>query len=137
MRQFIRHPSSMPVRLRPMGDVPMRRDRLEDISAGGLRIQSTVALEPGCSVLLGIEVVDYSFEGEAVVVWCRRCRDGYSIGVRFVDNEDGFRARMIEQVCHIERYRRRVAREEGRQLSSEEAASEWVGLFAADFPTLQ
>ena len=35
---------------------------------------------------------------------------------------------MIDQLCHIERYRWKVQDEEGRQLTSEEAAAEWIAL---------
>jgi hypothetical protein len=41
---------------------------------------------------------------------------------------------MVEQVCHIEEYRRTVQRLEGRELSAEEAAFEWIHRFAAQFP---
>jgi len=41
---------------------------------------------------------------------------------------------MIEQICHIDHYRKEVLEREGRQLSSAEAAMEWVTKFAQDFP---
>ena len=41
---------------------------------------------------------------------------------------------MVEQICHIEQYRREVLKKEGRRLSSEEAASEWIVKYASDFP---
>ena len=43
---------------------------------------------------------------------------------------------MIEQICHIEHYRKEVARVEGRELSTQEAASEWISRYASDFPAL-
>jgi hypothetical protein len=42
---------------------------------------------------------------------------------------------MIEQICHIEHYRKEVKLVEGRELSSEEAADEWITRYAGDFPT--
>jgi hypothetical protein len=41
---------------------------------------------------------------------------------------------MIEQICHIESYRRDVAQQEGRQLTTEEAAVEWISRYASSFP---
>jgi hypothetical protein len=41
---------------------------------------------------------------------------------------------MIEQICHIEHYRKEVKLAEGRELSSEEAADEWIKRYAGDFP---
>jgi len=40
---------------------------------------------------------------------------------------------MIEQLCHIERYRWKVQKEEGRLLTSEEAAVEWISRYAGVF----
>jgi hypothetical protein len=41
---------------------------------------------------------------------------------------------MVEQICHIERYRNDVAQREGRQLTAEEAALEWISRYASSFP---
>ena len=64
----------------------------------------------------------------------RRDGAGYEVGVSFLDAEDVFRARMVAQVCYIEDYRRSIARAEGRELSSEEAAGEWIARYAHKFP---
>jgi hypothetical protein len=61
---------------------------------------------------------------------------GYELGVTFLDAEDAFRARMVEQLCHIEDYRRSVMRTQGRELSLDEAATEWIEKFAEDFPEI-
>ena len=45
-----------------------------------------------------------------------------------------FRARMVEQVCHIEQYKHQVLKKEGRKLSGEEAALEWIQKYAPQFP---
>ena len=45
-----------------------------------------------------------------------------------------YAVRMVEQVCHIESYRQRLSQERGRDISSEEAAQEWISHYAADFP---
>jgi hypothetical protein len=42
---------------------------------------------------------------------------------------------MVEQVCAIDRYRRQVLEQEGRTLSRDEAASEWITKYAGRFPT--
>ena len=54
----------------------------------------------------------------------------------FLDAEDAFLARMVEQVCHIEDYRKSVHRIEGRELSPEEAAMEWIEKYASQFPEM-
>ena len=40
---------------------------------------------------------------------------------------------MVEQVCHIESYLRRVREREGRSLTAEQAAREWIGSHAEGF----
>jgi hypothetical protein len=41
---------------------------------------------------------------------------------------------MVEQVCHIENYKKEIYRAEGRLLSSEQAAMEWIIRYASRFP---
>ena len=54
----------------------------------------------------------------------------------FIDAQDAFSARMVEQVCHIDDYRKSVRRLEGRELDAEEAAAEWISRHAAEFPEI-
>jgi hypothetical protein len=61
---------------------------------------------------------------------------GYELGVTFLEAEDAFRARMVEQLGHIEDYRRSVQRIEGRELDMDEAAHEWIEKYAANFPQI-
>ena len=43
---------------------------------------------------------------------------------------------MIEQICHIENYRQLIKKEQGIELSSEQAAKQWIQKYAHTFPTL-
>ena len=74
-----------------------------------------------------------AFITQARVAWCKARADGFELGVEFLDAEDAFRARMVEQICYIENYRKTVYETEGRALTSEEAALEWIGKHAAQF----
>jgi hypothetical protein len=78
--------------------------------------------------------VDPPFDAKARVVWCRPENSKYLVGVEFLDKADAFRSRMVEQVCTIEEYRQQVRRAEGRTLSSQEAAEEWIVKYAGAFP---
>jgi hypothetical protein len=42
--------------------------------------------------------------------------------------------RMIEQLCYIDHYKQSVELNEGRTLTGEEAAMEWIEKFAGKFP---
>jgi PilZ domain-containing protein len=105
-----------------------------NLSMGGLSFDSGSEMAPGSIVELRIPFVEPAFETRAQVVWCSRKGMQYELGVRFLNPDDAFRARMVEQVCHIEEYRRNVLEAEGRALSAEEAANEWINHYADRFP---
>jgi len=136
MRQYIRHPSEMPIQYQPhdTGMHKATRDNLQNISSGGLAFHSEEALEPGSLIDIRIYVRPPPFIAEGQVVWCRRLRKGFLIGLQFGDTDIEYSLRMVEQVCHIEQYRREILRKEGRHISSEQAAKEWISRYAADFP---
>ena len=67
-------------------------------------------------------------------MWCRKRSEGTELGVEFLTLDDAFKTRMVEQICYIENYKHAVKRNEGRDLTVQEAAVEWVSKYAADFP---
>ncbi len=135
-RRYIRHPSGVPIHVDLHSGRKWRRHRLRNVSDGGLCFASRVELEPGRTLRVAIPVRDQSFHAEAVVAWCRPEGEGFEVGVRFRSPQDRFGMRMAEQLCHIEAYRRDVHAKEGRDLSPEQAAEEWIARFAARFPDL-
>jgi hypothetical protein len=137
MRQFIRHPVDVPVEIGALASAPASAVHTHDISVGGLALRSGVAIAPGADIGIRIAFVQPAFEAHARVAWCHPHEpEGYELGVTFLDAEDAFLARMVEQVCHIEDYRQSVCRLEGRRLSAEEAATEWIARYAAQFPDI-
>src|SRR3954468_24198217 len=126
MRQFIRHPVDVPIEIRTEHALPGAEVQTHDISLGGLAVHSAEPVEPGALIEVRIPYVEPAFQARARVAWCRPRRGGagHELGVSFLDAEDVFLARMVEQVCYIEDYRKSVAREQGRHMSSEEAARE-------------
>ena len=132
-RQFIRHPTEIPVEVRP-ADGQVTPHRARNLSMGGLSFHSDEALTLGSVINLRISSVEPTFESEARVVWCMPVAAGFDLGVAFLSAEDAFRARMVEQVCHIESYRRKLIADEGRTLTPEAAAREWIARFAQAFP---
>lgn len=134
MRQYIRHPAEVPIEYRVLGVDHAKSNVLKNISQGGLCFNADQQLEPGAGIRLRIPVQDPPFEVVGVVRWCRPVRDGYDVGVEFADAADAFAVRMVEQVCHIEQYRSEVLKTEGRKLSGEQAAAEWIQRYAKEFP---
>lgn len=135
MRQFIRHPLDVPIEIRCAPDGSYVLQGTQDVSFGGLAFLSDTAIEPGRIIKLSIPYFRPVFEVTAArVTWCKNTGRKYAVGVQFLDLADAFRARMIEQLCHIESYRRDVEQREGRLLTAEEAAAEWISRYASSFP---
>ncbi|HEY9197762.1 MAG TPA: PilZ domain-containing protein [Gammaproteobacteria bacterium] len=134
MRSYIRHPSDIPIEFcqEPVSAIETRK--LHDVSRGGLSFSADMPLEAGAVIRVRISHVEPAFEAPCRVSWCRRHRGDYLIGVAFLDAQDEYRARMVEQVCHIEHYKKEVLEREGRMLSGEQAAREWIHKYAQDFP---
>ncbi len=109
-------------------------ETLTNVSLGGLSFNSKHAIETGQKVSVCIPALDDDNYLSGTVVWCEKSRDGHEIGLEFEGKKDLFRLRMIEQICHIEHYRKEIRQAEGRELSSEEAAKEWISRYAGDFP---
>jgi PilZ domain-containing protein len=133
-RAFIRHPSDIPIEIGAEMAAEEARRRLNNVSLGGLSCECALPLERGALVRIRIPVVRPAFETEGQVAWCRRRHGHFEVGVQFTEGEDAFRARMVEQICHIEHYRNEVREKEGRVLDGEAAALEWIGKFAGKFP---
>lgn len=134
MRRFIRHPASMPIQFELDSDGESHREQLKDVSEGGMCFSASDALEPGSKISLMIRVRDRDLQVQGLVKWCHPSAKDYVVGVSFDDSATFFAVRMVEQICYIEDYRKRIAKEEGRDLTGEQAAVEWIERFAADFP---
>lgn len=134
MRCFIRHPSNVPIDFQLEELVTNGNDYLKNVSQGGLAFHSTIELKPGTTILINIPLVSPVFQAIGKVTWCHPQHGTFEIGIQFIDDDDTFRARMVEQICHIEQYKQEAFDKDGRQLSGEQAAVEWIQKFAADFP---
>jgi hypothetical protein len=136
MRSYIRHPSDIPIEFRQEPVAARETHRLYDVSCGGLSFTAETPIEPESVIRVRIGCVEPAFEVRCRVSWCRRQQDQYLIGVEFLHRQDEYRARMVEQICHIEHYKREVLAREGRVLTGEQAAREWIRKYAKDFPAL-
>lgn len=116
------------------GDAGLQR--LRNVSAGGICFIAQQAMALGSTVNVSIRIGDQDFAADGEVMWCRGVNGHHEVGVRFQDAATVFTVRMVEQLCYIEQYRQQVLHAEGRTLSSEDAAAEWVNRYAADFPQL-
>jgi len=136
MRAYIRHPADVPIEFSPVSDIKSVKTVAQDISLGGLSFSSAERLSVDSIVKIRIPIVEPPFEAEARVIWCLSRPDRFEAGIEFISEKDAYTARMVEQVCHIEHYRLWVKEVEGRTIDGENAAEEWIGKFAQDFPDI-
>lgn len=136
-RVYLRHLADIPLEYDLAGVAAGAHEHLADISAGGLSFRAVRELPAGALVTIRIPLTNPRFQTTARVAWCRPDGDQFLVGVAFLHASDGFRARMVEQVCCIEQYKREAREKEGRVLTGTEAALEWIGKNAADFPRFQ
>ena len=134
MTRFIRHPVEITIEVRTRGQSTHDTHNTVNLSIGGLAFRCDREFAPGDVVEIRVPFVRPPFELKARVAWCKAREGHYEIGVEFLDQDDAFMARMVEKVCHIENYKQDILRTEGRLLSPEEAATEWLTKYAARFP---
>ena len=133
-RAFIRHTAGVPIEVRAVPGSAGLKLESTNVSVGGISFISDHDFAIGSVIEIRIGEVDPPFEAHARVVWTNPEDGRFCIGVSFLEEADAFRARMVEQVCSIERYRREVEEHEGRVLTAPEAAAEWIAKYAGRFP---
>ena len=138
MRRFYRHPTDIPISVKIATVCKEEQCDMKDLSEGGLSCFLFSPIEVGMIVDINITAIDPPYFGKGKIVWTKSCqardqRPCYEVGIKFTDNDEMFKLRMVQQICHIEQYKQRVFSEEGRKLDSNEAAQEWIQLYAADF----
>lgn len=133
-REFLRHTIHVPLEVERVGDAASLTQEGVNVSFGGLAFMSDTCPSVGEILRLRIPTVEPAFEGQARVVWCRPEEGKFLVGVQFMDATAAFQSRMVQQVCSIENYREEVRRREGRKLTTQEAAAEWIQRFAGRFP---
>lgn len=134
-REFLRHTVHVPLEVDRVDAAESSTEgRGVNISHGGLAFLSDACPEVGDVLRIRIPTVDPPFEGRARVAWCRPEGDRNLVGVQFLDAQAAFRSRMVQQVCSIENYRKEVREREGRDLTAQEAAAEWIERYGGRFP---
>ena len=132
-RAFIRHTVNVPLEVKVLPDLPARAKHSMNVSEGGLAFTAAECIPIDSIIELRITTVEPPFEARARVAWCREEGGQFLVGVQFLEKDDAFQSRMVQQVCAIENYRREEL-QKGRVLDSQQAASEWIAKYAGRFP---
>jgi hypothetical protein len=137
VRQFIRHAANVPLACSRAGHRDEDPQELTNVSFGGLAFISSNCHAPGDVLELSFPSLRNEPPLRGEVVWSRTDTNSqperYFEGIRFLDERDHFRARLVEQICYIEAYTAQQ-KSQGRDLTHQEAAEEWTQKYAAIFP---
>src|SRR5690554_1897034 len=101
-RNFIRHPVDTPIVVTQASKAEDSLVDVSNISEGGLRcfVPNRIPLESFVRICIPTLVPPYN--GEGIVVWCNSLKEGYEVGIRFINDDESFRLKMVEQICRIE-----------------------------------
>jgi hypothetical protein len=130
-RNYIRHPTNIPIEFtvkERTQSCPMR-----DVNEAGLCFDSPEALTIGMTISVTLADFHPPFIAEGIVKWCSKVSSGFIIGMAFTNKATQYEVRMVEQICHIESYRRTLLKEWGIELTSSQAAKRWIKKYAAYF----
>ncbi|MBN1622700.1 MAG: PilZ domain-containing protein [Endomicrobiales bacterium] len=133
-RKFERHDLDIPIIVQLGELVYDKTEYLNDISIGGLSFKSKKDIKTGTVIDIKIPLIRPVFEAKGEVVWCRKEDSFFNVGLKFVHKADAFRLRMIEQICHIEKYKKDLCAKKGEGMTGEQAALDWIKKFAKYFP---
>jgi hypothetical protein len=134
MGRYFRHPASVLIEVTTRGQPEQATHNTLNLSVGGLAFRCDREFEHGSFVEICIPNLSPPFRVEARIAWSRAHGGHFETGAEFLHQDDAYTARMVEQVCHIENYKQEILRTEGRSLSQEEAAKEWIHKYASRFP---
>ena len=134
MEGFIRHPRAFPITLRRVWFEFKHHKSVRYDSNLGICFRHEKYIPTGAilEITIPLRGEEQKFRGKVVLV--RHRGDHFEIGIWLEEKADAHRARMVEQICHIETYLKDKHRKEGPFVSRERVAEEWISKFAGSFP---
>ncbi|NVZ99814.1 PilZ domain-containing protein [Pseudomonas gingeri] len=133
MVRFLPHPVDVPVKLTLLEHSCISRHRLRTLSLGGIACPSPRAWRHGSALEMCIPSLGEAACYSGYVAWCLKRKHAFLVGIAFVDEQTLFGARMSEQLCQIERYRKVREQQNAQPQNIEAIAQEWVQQHANDF----
>ena len=134
---FIHHPSGFPIECKRLWFAA--KDDFEEANSSdiGLIFDSEKYIKPGVIIEITIPLRNEieKFRGKVVLV--RHNGDFFEIGIWLQRQSDASRARIVEQICHIEAYLKEKKFRDGPYvINRERVAEEWIGKYASSVPSL-
>ncbi len=132
LEQYIDHPNHVPIQLETSARLPPKKT--DNRCYGGIRCRWQNRIPVGQFLRLSLPQISSDYFASVQVIWRRLVGADYELGLVFLDAQQAYQMRMLEQVCHISCYQSWIFEHEGRLLDSEQAAIEWISKFAERFP---
>lgn len=128
---YIHHPDEFPIELNLRENDQANPDTRPALK---LICHSQHPFTSGAAVAIHLPDACEAMEVHGIIDWCTDSQQGYELGIKFIDQDAMMRIRMLEQICYIKRYRNSVLTQEGRDLSDQDAALEWIAKYSRLFP---
>ncbi len=133
IRLHKRSKSDLPIDVSINDEANPETDLLNDVSLGGLSFKSKVPIQENKIIEITMPLTYPVFQVIGRVRWCRKEADHYIVGIRFVTPVNELTVEAVEEICDIDEYKNEVYKKEGRILSSEDAAVEWLNAYIKEF----
>ncbi len=104
--------------------VAHQEEYVQNINPAGLCFKAKRHLKKGATIF--VEMPLPTIKKESKVLWCRKSNGHYNVGIQFMHKDGETPHPLIDQGCDIEDYKSNVLEKDGRVLTGEEAALEWL-----------
>ena len=133
MRNHIRHNAGIPIDI--IHDNNKYQFVLLNVSMGGIACKGDKQFDVHTEVQIHIPQLRPDYTAHGIIVWCKKVQDLsehglYELGIEHCGERDEAQLRMVEQVSNIEHYRNEIKITEGRTLTGDEAAREWISIYS-------
>jgi hypothetical protein len=129
-RKFIRHPTSVPLKVwQETDDTIQNYEKLRDIGLGGLSFSSSIEWQKDTIVCIQIPMVERTFQMSGKVAWCRANNMYFDVGVEFMVKKEDSEKRdlIVDKICQIEAYKNLIL-----QIAEEVSHIEYSEYFTMD-----
>ena len=134
---FIHHPAGFPIECKRLWFGGREEVNEPDSSDIGLIFDSEKYIKPGAAIEITIPFRNETEKFRGKVVLVRHNGDFYEIGIWLRQRAAASRARIVEQICHIEAYLKDKKFREGPYvINRERVAEEWINKYASTVPSL-
>ena len=100
-RKYIRYPAEISMEYRIPSESMVKTDYTKNISFEGLCFQAQSCIEPATFFTLKFPTISSKIILLGKTVWCAEKSDSVEVGVEFLDENDAYRVKIIEEICYI------------------------------------